>query len=178
MAALRPLEKRFVVELLAVYTSTEDVVDLFAKEFPGRETNRKQVWEYDLSKPANVEKRGSELVKLFDATRKAYLEETKDVRIAHKGWRLRELESLYFEEKRGGFRKSAKATLEQVAKEQGGLYTNRHELTGKDGAPLPTPAPTVVMVDLSQLSYEELLLLEKIHERNAAEPGEHPQGQG
>lgn len=176
MAALKPREKRFVVELLATFTSISDVVEAFAKEFPGRRVDNKQVWEYDLSKPSNRKERGADLVELFDATRKAYLEETSSVRIAHKGWRLRELEDLYLEEKRSKLRKSAKATLEQAAKESGGAYTNRHELTGKDGAPLPTPPAPTVVVDLSLLSREELTILEKAHGRLAPEPREHPEG--
>lgn len=179
MADLKPLEKRFLVERLAVYTSIADTIEAFEKEFPKRPApDRKQVSEYGLDKSRNREKRGEDLVKLWDETRKAYLEETKDIPIAFAGWRLRELQDLYETEKKGGYRKSAKATLEQAAKERGGLYTNRHELTGKDGAPLPAPPPTVVAFDLSRLSREELTILEKLHERHAAESGEHPQGEG
>ena len=38
--------------------------------------------------------------------------------------------------------------FEQAAKEAGDSYTNRRELTGKNGAPLPAAASAVVMYQL------------------------------
>jgi hypothetical protein len=60
--------------------------------------------------------------------------------------------------------------LEQVAKETGDAYTNRHKLehTGKDGGPIKTqPVP----VDLSDLTDEELAVLERLATKSGADPG-------
>lgn len=52
--------------------------------------------------------------------------------------------------------------LEQAAKEVGGLYTNRKEITGAGGGPVKTettekpPAPALTPEELSKLSPQEL----------------------
>ncbi len=54
--------------------------------------------------------------------------------------------------------------LEQAAKDAGGLYTNRRELTGKDGGPIQTQG---VPADLTALTDAELDELERLLDKTA-----------
>jgi hypothetical protein len=77
---------------------------------------------------------------------------------------LKELDSIYHAQKQAKLKNPVemRAVLEQAAKESGGQYTNRHELTGKDGGPMQTENTTP---DLSKLSTEELLKLREINSK-------------
>jgi hypothetical protein len=131
---LKPLEKRWLVEQHAMWTPMAEILELFVKEFPGRAVDYGQAWEYNLANPKNRRRRGPDLIELFDSTRDRFIVETRDIRIASKAYRLRELDALYHDEKAAGYRKAAKATLEQAAKEVGDVFTNKvkTDVTSKD----------------------------------------------
>ena len=75
---------------------------------------------------------------VFEETRKRYVEETAEIGIAQKGFRLRMLEKMF--QKAMAMQNIGKAAelLEQAAKEVGGAFTNRRELSGPDGKPVQT----------------------------------------
>lgn len=129
MAALKTLHQRWIVVRLALYGSPKDVAEAFGKQFPGFTITRQQAWEYDCSKAVNREKRSEDLVTLFDETRAEFKAQTEDVLIATEAGRLAEYQRLFDEAKGEGLRKTQIGILEQVAKEKGGLYTNKRDVT-------------------------------------------------
>jgi hypothetical protein len=74
--------------------------------------------------------------RLFDVARAEFLATLDELPIAHRVYRLRELQDMHQAAKRKGNYPLAAQILEQAAKEVGDAYTNRRELTGKDGRPL------------------------------------------
>ncbi len=96
---------------------------------------RQQCQAYDPGKSmgAKLSERWREL---FYATRKAFLEDQATIPIANQNFRLRALDRLYQAAASRGNVALAAQLLEQAAKEAGGAFTNRREMTGKNGAPL------------------------------------------
>ena len=85
---------------------------------------------------------------LHEETRKAFLEGTSKIAISHRAVRLRALQRMAERAESMGNIALAAQLFEQAAKEAGDSYTNRRELTGKNGAPLPAAASAVVMYQL------------------------------
>lgn len=138
--------KTFVVQALACFDSPSTVVASVKAEY-GDVITRQAVEGYDPNKRA-----GSALSQkwreLFDATRKAFLEDTSTIGISHRSVRLRKLEAqIRLNEDRGNSAMVA-TLLKQAAEEMGGAYTNRREITGKDGKDLPTPVSPVTIFQL------------------------------
>jgi len=73
---------------------------------------------------------------LFQEARAKFLADVSSIGIAHQPYRLAELQKLYHAAGRNSGLK--RELLEQAAKEVGGAFTNRRELTGKDGGPFKT----------------------------------------
>lgn len=134
MATLTDDVKRFIVQALACYDTPTQAAEAVSQEF-GLKLERSQVALYD---PTAV--RGKNLSKkwrdLFDATRKQFLDEAASVPIAQQAFRLRSLNSLHQKAVGKGNAVLAAQLLEQAAKEIGGAFTNRRELSGKDGGPI------------------------------------------
>lgn len=132
--------KTFIVQGLACFDSPSTVAAAVKKEF-GVEVSRQLVESYDPNKriAVNLAKRWRAL---FEATRKAFLDDQSSINIAHRSVRLRKLaQQVELNESRGNSAMVAQL-LEQAAKEVGNAFTNRHELTGRDGKDLPVaPAP-------------------------------------
>jgi hypothetical protein len=138
--------KTFVVQALACFDSPSTVVDAVKAEF-GDVITRQAVEGYDPNKRAGASL-SQKWRELFEATRKAFLEDTSAIGISHRSVRLRKLEAqIALNEKRGNSAMVAQL-LEQAAKEVGGAYTNRRELTGKDGKDLPVPVSPVTIFQL------------------------------
>jgi hypothetical protein len=137
MAALTKIQKFFIVERLAMFESPQEVAKAFQEEF-GRDVARQQVWSYDASKPQNRGQMSCELVGLFDSVRKRFQEEILDIPIANRSYRLRELQKQLERAKGKKYPDEARISdaLEQAAKEEGGAFTNRRELTGAGGGPV------------------------------------------
>ena len=132
--------KSFIVQALACYDRPSVVVKAVKDEFD-LVVSPQQVQAYDPEKTAGhgLSQRWREL---FAATRKAMVDGAAEVPIAHRVVRLRTLHRMSTQAE--GMRNYALAAqlLEQAAKECGNAYTNRRELTGKDGADLP-PAVSI-----------------------------------
>jgi hypothetical protein len=136
--------KTFIVQSLACFDSPSAVAKAVRRRF-GRTIIRQTVQRYDPYLRAGA-KLSPEWRQLFDDTRKAFLEETGRIGISHRAVRLRRLEAQFeLAEERGDSAMVARL-LEQAAKETGGAYTNRRELSGRGGKPIelqatPDPAP-------------------------------------
>ncbi|MBC2659960.1 DUF2280 domain-containing protein [Pseudomonas sp. MSSRFD41] len=123
MAALSSDVKAFIVQALACFDTPSQVVEAVQKEFSITVT-RQQVETHDPSKYSGkgLAKRW---VTLFEDTRKRFREETADIPIANRAFRLRGLARMA--EKAESMRNLALTAqlYEQAAKECGDMYVNR-----------------------------------------------------
>ncbi|OOG61971.1 hypothetical protein B0E45_31690 [Sinorhizobium sp. A49] len=138
--------KTFIVQSLACFDTPSVVVEAVRKEF-GATITRQSVEGYDPTKRA-----GSNLAEkwrlLFEETRKTFLEDTATIAISHRAVRLRALQRMAEKAENAGNMVLASSLLKQAAEEVGNAYTNRRELTGKDGKDLPVPVSPVTIFQL------------------------------
>lgn len=134
MATLKEPVKIFIVQSLACRDTPQEVAELVKQEFK-ISIDRVQVAAYDPTKAAgkNLSKK---FVELFHKTRADFDAGLIDIPIANKHYRLKQYQKQ--------LERNAKNTvmslkiLEQAAKDVGGQFTNRQEITGKDGEALQT----------------------------------------
>lgn len=145
MAALSEPVKRFIVQALACYDTPSQAAAAVKEEF-GLSITRMQASSYDPTKVM-----GKDLSKkwkdLFHATREKFLEDASEIPIAKQTFRLRALQRLYVKSESVNNSALAAQLLEQAAKEIGGAFTNRRELTGKGGAPIKTESAVTMTAD-------------------------------
>lgn len=138
--------KTFIVQSLACFDSPSVVAAAVRKEF-GETITRQSVEAYDPNKRAGA-KMADKWRQLFKASREAFLEDQSEIGIAHRSVRLRKLaQQVELNESRGNSAMVAQL-LKQAAEEVGGSYTNRRELTGRDGKDLPVPVSPVTIFQL------------------------------
>lgn len=166
MAQLTEQQKLCVVTLLATYHSPSEVQKKL-KEEHGVEAPLQQIQFYDPTTAHGAAELAPKWRELFETTRTAYLTEEQGIRVAHRAYRLRVLDEMVHSPTLARNPKLKAALLEQAAKEAGGSYTNRRELSGPGGQPIQTQE---VGPDLSNLTDEELAHLERILGK-AADPG-------
>ena len=149
MQKLEHEQQIFVVQLIAVYRTPSQVKALVKEEFQ-IEISRQSVEYYDPTKNPEL---SEELQKIFKDTREAYLN-PENVGIFHQAYRLDSLQRMAIKAEQSNQTRMAAALLKQAAEETGGIYTNRRELTGKDGAPLEngTSAGEAVQAILNRFS--------------------------
>jgi len=134
MARLSAPMQLAIVRGLACFDTPSEVAAAVKEEF-GVDITRQQVATYDPTKAAgrNV---SAKLRAVFDASRQAFLTDMDDIPISHLSYRLQRLQQqLEKAEERGNIAMAA-ALLEQAAKECGGIFTNRREMTGRGGGPV------------------------------------------
>jgi hypothetical protein len=123
MAALQNDVKAFIVQALACFDTPSQVVEAVQKEY-GVSVTRQQVETHDPTKTSGkgLAKRW---VTMFEDTRKRFREETSDIPIANRAFRLRTLGRMA--EKAENMKNMALTAqlLEQAAKEVGDVYVNR-----------------------------------------------------
>lgn len=159
MAALAENVKLHIVQALACFDTPSQAAKGIKAEF-GLEILPQQCEAYDPNKRAG--NRLSDKYKLiFEETRKTFLEDMSLIGVSHRAVRLRTLQRMIERAEGQGNLALTAQLLEQVAKETGDSYTNRHKLehTGKDGGPIKTASGPV---DLSDLTDEELTVLERL----------------
>jgi hypothetical protein len=127
----------FVVQSLACFDSPSVVAAAVKAEF-GETISRQAVEGYDPNKRAGASL-AAKWRALFEETRKTFLEDTSKIAISHRAVRLRALQRMAEKAEGQGNMVLAASLMEQAAKEVGDSYTNRREVTGKDGAPLTPP---------------------------------------
>ena len=137
--------RTFVVQALACFDSPATAAAAVKKEFDLVITPQ-GCEAYDPTKRAGA-KLSEKWVALFEETRKTFLQDTSRIGISHRAVRIRALQRMAEKAEGMGNLALAAQLFEQAAKEMGDAYTNRRELTGKGGSPLPT-APAVVMYQL------------------------------
>lgn len=168
MAALPENVKLRIVQALACFDTPSQASKAIKAEF-GLAVSPQQCEAYDPHKRTG--NRLSEKYRLiFAETRKTFLEDTSLIGVSHRAVRLRTLQRMIERAESQGNLVLTAQLLEQVAKETGDAYTNRHKLehTGKDGGPIKTqPVP----VDLSDLTDEELAVLERLATKSGADQG-------
>lgn len=133
MAALKEPVKIFIVQALACRDTPQEVAELVKQEF-GIITDRMQCASYDPTKAAgrNLSKKFKDL---FEETRKKFDEGLIDIPIANKHYRMKQYDKLLNKTKNTVM---ALKIMEQAAKDSGGLFTNRKEITGANGGPVET----------------------------------------
>lgn len=139
MPALSEDQKRRIVQGLACFRTPSEVAEDVEEEF-GVKIDRSHVRKYNPDQVAEVAEKWRAL---FAATRQRFLAEVAEIPIYHQSFRLRELLDLYRKAKRNPV--LAASILEQAAKEAGGAFTNRRELSGRDGGPLEVTAKVVTI---------------------------------
>lgn len=159
MPKLTRPQQMHIVRELACFERPSDVRDSLKALYGVEIVNLSQITYYDpTTSTANL---ADELRELFAVTRKKFVEDTADVAISHRSVRLRRLERLIakLEQKLDeplpqknlmllkDLIGEVRALYKQVAEEVGGVFTNRRELTGKDGERLIPAEPLDDMTD-------------------------------
>jgi hypothetical protein len=128
--------KRFIINALAAFDTPSQVVAAVKEEF-GVDVSRQAVEGHDPTKHAgrNLAAKWREM---FEAARSGFINEATLVPIAHRATRLRALERMAKAAERKGNYPLAAALNKQAAEEMGNAYTNRRELTGRNGGPIQT----------------------------------------
>ena len=123
MAVLRSEVKAFIVQALACFDTPSQVVAQVKTEF-GIEITRQQCESHDPTKFAG-QRLAKKWAALFHEARKRFREETTDIPIANRVFRLRTLGRMA--EKAENMKNMALTAqlLEQAAKEVGDVYVNR-----------------------------------------------------
>lgn len=123
MAALRSEVKAYIVQALACFDTPSQVAEQVKTEF-GIVITRQQCESHDPTKYAG-KGLGPKWVELFHECRKRFRDETADIPIANRAYRLRALGRMA--EKAENMRNLALTAqlLEQAAKECGDVFVNR-----------------------------------------------------
>jgi hypothetical protein len=143
MAALKDEVKRFIVQALACFDTPTQVVQAVKETF-GVEVSRQQCEQYDPTKHAGRDL-GVRWKAVFEDTRKRFREETAEIPIANRAFRLRAMNR--FVERAETMKNIGLAMqiLEQAAKEVGDVYVNRNRKDEPDDEPA---IPTRIQVDV------------------------------
>lgn len=147
MATLSYEQKIFTVRALAIFNTPTETVKLVKDEFD-LDVTKQQVEAYDPTKRAGKDL-SQELKDEFETTRSEFLEKPKNIPIANQAVRLKAYQELFEKNKKNPV--MAMKILEQSAKELGGQYTNKQEITGKDGNPMQTQT-TIVQASPEQIN--------------------------
>lgn len=154
MPTLKDIHKTFIVQELACFQSYSEVA-AGVKEMFGIEIERQQVYSYDPTKNKVAEK----WQKIFDATRKKFLEDVSSIPIANKAFRLNELWKIYqsYKTSKTPNTKAMKETIEQASKESGDHNTNKQNLvvSDPDGKSLIPTSITVNVVKSNSIIKDE-----------------------
>lgn len=125
MAELTDAQKLEIVSMLAAFRDVTSILDHF-RQVHELELTHKQVGSYDPSR--SYFDAGDKWRDIFDAKRKAYLEDVATVPIANQGFRLNRLHELALQAERDKKPALAAQLYEQAAKEVGGVLTNQREM--------------------------------------------------
>ena len=139
-------QQTYVVQALACFDTPSVVSAALKKDF-GLAFSVQAIEAYDPTKKAGA-RLSMRWRALFEETRKTFLEDTASIAISHRAVRLRALQRMADKAEGQGNMVLASSLLKQAAEEVGGSYTNRRELTGKDGKDLPVPVSPVTIFQL------------------------------
>ncbi|MDD2046114.1 DUF2280 domain-containing protein [Pseudomonas putida] len=145
MAALKDEVKRFIVQALACFDTPTQVVQA-VKETYGLEISRQQCEQYDPTKYAGRDL-GVKWKAVFEDTRKRFREETAEIPIANRAYRLRALGRIAERAETMKNLPLAIQVLEQAAKEVGDIYVNRAAKVDDSLNSVPPSSVRVEVVD-------------------------------
>lgn len=134
MAILTENVKLVIVQSLACFDTPSQVAEAVKQEF-GVEVSRMQVALYDPTKGTG-KNLSAKLRAIFAETREKFLADVSAIPIAQQSYRLRVLQRALTKVEKQGNTAMVAQLLEQAAKESGGAFTNRRELTGARGGPI------------------------------------------
>lgn len=134
MAVLTEDAKITLVQSLACFDTPTQAAEAVSQAH-GIKIERMQAGKYDPTKPGG-KGLSPKLKALFEATRERFLADASVIPIAQQAFRLRVLQRMLTKAEERGNMALASQLLEQAAKEYGGAFTNRRELTGKNGGPI------------------------------------------
>jgi len=138
-------QKLFLVQRLACFDTPSEAARAFKEEF-GFEPARSRVAYYDPTTKFGAALQ-PELKAVFEQTRRGFLEQLDAIPIANKAVRLRHLQrqlDYYAPKNAGGI---VMELCEAAAKEMGGAFTNRRELSGPNGGPIETKSTAQQLTD-------------------------------
>lgn len=138
--------KAFIIQGIASFDTPSQVVEAVKAEY-GLTLTAQNVQTYDPTKYAG-RKLSEKWRLLFEKSRKAFIEDSSGIPIAHRSTRLRALQRMAAKAENMKNFPLAAQLHKQAAEEMGNAYTNRRELTGKDGKDLPSAAPAVAVFAL------------------------------
>lgn len=141
-----------IVRCLAVFMQPADIIKEM-KDLYNVEILPPQISYYNPYNRSAKDLR-EELRVEFEETRKLYRESADNIPIANKVWRLQELQRV-----RDNHLKNpvmVMNALEQAAKECGEAYTNKRELSGPNGQPLPPTVAVTVTKELIQETIKDM----------------------
>lgn len=143
MAALKDEVKAFIVQALACFDTPSQVCQAVKEQY-GIEVSRQLCERYDPTKYSGRDL-GQKWKTFFDECRKRFREETVDIPIANRAFRLRAMNR--FVEKAESMKNIGLAMqiLEQAAKETGDIYINRAKKEEAGDEPV---IPTRIQVDV------------------------------
>jgi len=143
MAALNSEVKAFIVQALACFDTPSQVAEAVKREFDV-EVTRQQVESHDPTKRCS-KTLAKRWVEMFHEARARFREETMDIPIANRAYRLRALGRMA--EKAESMKNMALTAqlLEQAAKEVGDVYVNRQT---KADVPQDNVVPTSIRVEV------------------------------
>ncbi|MFX4954672.1 DUF2280 domain-containing protein [Acinetobacter baumannii] len=160
MARLNKRVKLYIVRSLATYETPSETARGVQEEF-GITVTKQQCEAYDPTKKTGQDL-SEEFKTEFYRVRKEMNDNLSAIPIANIAYRLKRLQRFIDHEQFKENPVIVPSLLEQAAKEVGGLYTNRKEITGAGGGPVktentntPSP-PALTPEELSKLSPQEL----------------------
>lgn len=137
MAALTDPIRVFIVQNLACFDAPQRIVEKVKEEFEVT-VARSQVQQYDPERASAKTKGLSKRWRvLFAETRALFIKEIGTIPVAQQARRLRLLQDAAEQAVARRQTGMLLQILEQAAKETGGAYTNRRELSGPAGGPIP-----------------------------------------
>lgn len=161
MPKLTKTQQRFIVQALARFRTPTEVASEVAERF-GVEVSRQQVWHYHIESGEQA----AEWRKLHDETRAQFVKETALIGVSHLAFRLSTYQRMLERALAMGNLNLAKEILEQAAKDSGGLFTNRREMSGMGGGPV---ALGIVLEQAIAKVYGSEELAEAVNELDGAE---------
>ncbi|MDH0030331.1 MULTISPECIES: DUF2280 domain-containing protein [unclassified Acinetobacter] len=158
MARINKKVKLFIVKMLAEFETTTETAKAVKKIF-NVDVSQQQCECYDPTKKMGHDL-SEELRRLFFEYRRMANDKLEAIPIANKRYRLQLLQGLV--DKYPDNPVLIPKWAEQAAKEMGGLYTNRQEITGANGGAIQTEnslkgqQPTLTPDELANLTPQEL----------------------
>lgn len=142
MARLNKRVKLYIVRSLATYETPSETARGVQEEF-GINVTKQQCEAYDPTKKTGQDL-SEELKEEFYRVRKEMNNNLSAIPIANIAYRLKRLQRFIDHEQFKDNPVLVPSVMEQAAKEVGGLYTNRKEITGAGGGPLQSENITYV----------------------------------